>query len=87
MIRTAVLADGEWRVGAGGAIVLDSDPVLEYEEMLLKAMAPMRAYRLADAGRDRLTAGGELMTTMRAGDLWQNGCANLASRGPAPSFP
>jgi para-aminobenzoate synthetase len=87
VIRTAVLADGEWRVGAGGAIVLDSDPVLEYEEMLLKAMAPMRAYRLADAGRDRLTAGGELMTTMRAGDLWQNGCANLASRGPAPSFP
>jgi para-aminobenzoate synthetase len=47
VIRTAVLADGQWRVGAGGAIVLDSDPVEEYEEMLLKAMAPMRAYRMA----------------------------------------
>jgi para-aminobenzoate synthetase len=45
VIRTAVLADGRWQVGAGGAIVLDSDPVLEYEEMLLKAMATLRAYR------------------------------------------
>jgi para-aminobenzoate synthetase len=47
VIRTAVLADGQWRVGAGGAIVLDSDPVLEYEEMLLKAMATLRAHRAA----------------------------------------
>jgi para-aminobenzoate synthetase len=44
VIRTAVLTDGEWHVGAGGAIVLDSDPVAEYEEMLLKANAVMRAY-------------------------------------------
>jgi para-aminobenzoate synthetase len=47
VIRTAVLADGRWQIGAGGAIVLDSDPVLEYEEMLLKAMATLRAYRAA----------------------------------------
>lgn len=37
--------EGAWRlaVGAGGAIVLDSDPDAEWEEMLLKAAAPLRA--------------------------------------------
>jgi para-aminobenzoate synthetase len=42
VIRTAVRADGHLRVGAGGAIVLDSDPDAEFEEMLLKARAPLR---------------------------------------------
>ncbi|HKF83505.1 MAG TPA: aminodeoxychorismate synthase component I [Solirubrobacterales bacterium] len=42
-IRTIVLAGGRATVGAGGAIVLDSDPEREYEEMLLKAAAPLRA--------------------------------------------
>jgi para-aminobenzoate synthetase len=42
-IRTIVLAGGHATVGAGGAIVLDSDPEREYEEMLLKAAAPLRA--------------------------------------------
>lgn len=40
-IRTAVFNGKDMFIGAGGAIVLDSDPVAEYEEMLLKAMAPM----------------------------------------------
>ncbi len=48
-IRTIVLARGRASVGAGGAIVLDSDPEREYEEMLLKAAAPLRAI---DAGLD-----------------------------------
>ncbi|MEC3915997.1 aminodeoxychorismate synthase [Nocardia sp. CDC160] len=43
VIRTAVRHHGRWRVGAGGAIVLDSDPVEEYREMLWKAAAPLRA--------------------------------------------
>jgi para-aminobenzoate synthetase len=48
-IRTIVLAEGEARIGAGGAIVLQSDPRREWEEMLLKAAAPLRAI---DAGID-----------------------------------
>uniref|UniRef100_A0AAU1ZYJ5 aminodeoxychorismate synthase n=1 Tax=Streptomyces sp. NBC_00093 TaxID=2975649 RepID=A0AAU1ZYJ5_9ACTN len=44
VIRTAVLADGEMQLGAGGAIVLGSEPVAEYDEMLLKTAAQMRAY-------------------------------------------
>ena len=42
-IRTIVLAGGRATVGAGGAIVLDSDPEREYDEMLLKAAAALRA--------------------------------------------
>ena len=42
-IRTIVLAGGEATIGAGGAIVLQSDPEREYEEMLLKAVAALRA--------------------------------------------
>jgi para-aminobenzoate synthetase len=43
VIRTAVLVGDEWQIGAGGAIVLDSDPAQEYAEMLLKASATVRA--------------------------------------------
>ena len=42
-IRTIVLAGDEATIGAGGAIVLQSDPEREYEEMLLKAAAALRA--------------------------------------------
>ncbi|MFD4597107.1 aminodeoxychorismate synthase component I [Streptomyces sp. NPDC058464] len=45
VIRTAVIADGRMQLGAGGAIVLDSDPAAEYDEMLLKTAAQMRALR------------------------------------------
>jgi para-aminobenzoate synthetase len=43
VIRTVVFADGMMHIGAGGAIVLDSDPAEEYAEVLLKAAAPLRA--------------------------------------------
>lgn len=45
VIRTAVFSGGRMHLGAGGAVVLDSDPDAEYDEMLLKTAAPMRAYR------------------------------------------
>jgi para-aminobenzoate synthetase len=48
-IRTIVLADGRATIGAGGAIVLQSNPAQEYEEMLLKAVAALRAI---DPGAD-----------------------------------
>ncbi|WP_237304997.1 aminodeoxychorismate synthase component I [Streptomyces qaidamensis] len=53
VIRTAVFADGVTHLGAGGAIVLGSDPDAEYEEMLLKTAAPMRALQQHRAGRSR----------------------------------
>jgi para-aminobenzoate synthetase len=42
-IRTIVLDGGAATVGAGGAIVVDSDPEAELSEMLLKARAPIAA--------------------------------------------
>ena len=47
VIRTAVRWHGELTVRAGVAIVLDSDAYSEYDEMLLKAQAPLRALPLA----------------------------------------
>ncbi|SDT15533.1 aminodeoxychorismate synthase component I [Actinopolymorpha singaporensis] len=43
VIRTAVIHRGRLTVGAGGAIVLDSDPADEWDEMLMKAAVPLRA--------------------------------------------
>lgn len=43
VIRTAVRYGGRWQIGAGGAIVLDSDPEDEYAEMVLKAGAALHA--------------------------------------------
>ncbi|MEU5362031.1 aminodeoxychorismate synthase component I [Streptomyces sp. NPDC005925] len=48
VIRTAVKVGDRWRVGAGGAIVLDSDADEEFDEMVLKASAPLRAYRATE---------------------------------------
>lgn len=41
VIRTVVVAGGRLSAGAGGAIVLASDPAAEYEEMLLKMRAAL----------------------------------------------
>jgi para-aminobenzoate synthetase len=45
VIRAAVRLGDELTIGAGGAIVVDSDPAAEFDEMLLKAMASLRAWR------------------------------------------
>ena len=49
VIRTAVLARGRWTIGAGGAIVLDSDPAAEADEVELKARAIRCAFARAVA--------------------------------------
>lgn len=46
VIRTAVRRGDELRVGAGGAVVLDSDPAEEFAEMMWKAAAPLRALKI-----------------------------------------
>ncbi|MGO1435772.1 MAG: chorismate-binding protein, partial [Canibacter sp.] len=43
VIRTAVLSGGVWTIGAGGAIVLDSDAEAEADEVELKASFLRRA--------------------------------------------
>jgi hypothetical protein len=43
VIRTLMVADDGVRIGAGGAIVQQSDPVEEFDEVLLKLRAPLLA--------------------------------------------
>ena len=51
VIRTIVMDGRSTSIGTGGAIVMQSDAEDEYEEILLKARAPMRAIRLCAAAQ------------------------------------
>jgi para-aminobenzoate synthetase len=51
VIRTIVMRPGRTTIGAGGAIVMQSDPVEEFDEILLKARAPMAAIARTVTGR------------------------------------
>jgi para-aminobenzoate synthetase len=52
VIRTIVLRPGATTIGAGGAIVMQSDAEEEFDEVLLKARAPMSAIAQAVTGSD-----------------------------------
>ncbi len=52
VIRTVVARPEETTIGAGGAIVMQSDPAEEFDEMLLKAHAPMSAVAQTVVGSD-----------------------------------
>ncbi|HWD11619.1 MAG TPA: aminodeoxychorismate synthase component I [Solirubrobacteraceae bacterium] len=52
VIRTIVMRPGATTIGAGGAIVMQSDAEEEFEEVLLKARAPMRAIASTVTGSD-----------------------------------
>jgi para-aminobenzoate synthetase len=51
VIRTIVIRPGRTTIGAGGAIVMQSDPEEEFDEILLKARAPMAAIARTITGR------------------------------------
>jgi para-aminobenzoate synthetase len=50
VIRTIVMRPGRTTIGAGGAIVMQSDPQDEFDEILLKARAPMTTIAEAVTG-------------------------------------
>jgi para-aminobenzoate synthetase len=52
VIRTIVMRPGKTTIGAGGAIVMQSDPQEEFDEILLKARAPMAAIARTVTGGD-----------------------------------
>ena len=52
VIRTAVVSDNQVTIGAGGAIVLQSDPEAEYDEMRLKARALIKAINICAAAEE-----------------------------------
>jgi len=49
-IRTVLIKDGMLNIQAGGGVVADSDPDLEYEETVNKSSAMMRAVEMARKG-------------------------------------
>ena len=50
VIRTIVMRPGRTTIGAGGAIVMQSDQEEEFDEILLKARAPMSSIAEAVTG-------------------------------------
>jgi len=70
VIRTIVLRPGRTSIGAGGAIVMQSDPEDEFDEILLKARAPMAAVARTATGSELREAWSvELEPTIAAAEV------------------
>ncbi len=69
VIRTIVLRPGKTTIGAGGAIVMQSDPGEEFDEILLKARAPMAAIAKTVTGSDSPEAWSVEVETALAGTV------------------
>jgi para-aminobenzoate synthetase len=67
VIRTIVMRPGRTTIGAGGAIVMQSDPEDEFDEILLKARAPMAAIARTVTGSDSHDAWSVELEPSRAG--------------------
>lgn len=74
-LRTIVVKDGVAYVQAGGGVVADSDPALEYEETRNKARAALRAIALAEKTAKEMP--------MRKSVPVEKNAANTAGEGSA----
>jgi para-aminobenzoate synthetase len=81
VIRTIVIRPGRTTIGAGGAIVMQSDPEEEFDEILLKARAPMAAIARTVSGRSDEGAWSVELEPGAAGD----GAAAIGVAGAASS--
>ena len=80
VIRTLVATDAGASIGSGGAIVMLSDAVDEYDEMLLKAQPLLDAVGVVGAGGGGSVAGGS-RERWRTASLRKGGSALLAGPG------
>jgi para-aminobenzoate synthetase len=53
VIRTIINDPKHWFIGAGGAVLINSDPAAEYWEMISKASPPITAVLIVDGNRCR----------------------------------
>jgi para-aminobenzoate synthetase len=85
VIRTIVIRPGRTTIGAGGAIVMQSDPEEEFDEILLKARAPMAAIARTVTGRaDESAWGVELEPGAVSGEVGTaDGEQSAGARGAA----
>ncbi|HEY0277976.1 MAG TPA: aminodeoxychorismate synthase component I, partial [Solirubrobacterales bacterium] len=82
VIRTIVIRPGRTTIGAGGAIVMQSDPEEEFDEILLKARAPMSAIAKTVTGRGDEGAWSVQLEPHTAGAVKGDAAASGAGGGP-----
>lgn len=84
VIRTIVMRPGRTTIGAGGAIVMQSDPQEEFDEILLKARAPMTAIAEAVTGSGEQGSAWSVELEPSRGEFVNQGLTNSPIGGVAP---